>query len=111
MNFKTDALLTISLQNEFKEWKNQVEVLSFMNREKKLIDFVRMNSASSFFMDEVLADKDALSTETIAKISRIIHESNYLWISCVSDKLPSMHDNNLKGTFVISSKIFYIISA
>ncbi len=92
-----DSLLTISIQNEFKEWKEHIEVLSFLGREKEIIDLAKNNPGSHFFLDEVLVNKNTFTTDIIAEMSKIISGSSHLWISFVSDKLPVMEDDNLKG--------------
>ena len=96
-----NSLLTISVQNEFKEWKDHIEVSSFCGREKEIIVLVRNNPGCHFFLDEVLVNKNSFTTETIAEMSKIISKSSYLWISFVSDKLPVMEDDNLKGLLKI----------
>ncbi len=94
----SDSLLTRSIQSEFKELNTHVEVISFKAKSQRdLKDLVIAHPNCNFFMDEVLVSKNAIPATTIAFISNIISESNYLWIACQSDKLPNTSDVNLKG--------------
>ncbi len=102
---RSDALLTMSVQNEFEDLKTHVEVITFeTKREKDLIELVRANSNCNFFLDEVLVSKNSISSTAIATISTIISETNYLWIACQSDKLPNALDVNFRGKLHIMLK-------
>ena len=93
-----DSLLTLSMQRELLDLKDHIEVHSYFSRgESDLIQLVEDNSRCNFFLDEVLVHKSSISPSTIARMSQIIAESNYLWIACQSDKLPNLQDEKFKG--------------
>lgn len=69
----------------------------FISGSKELIQFAEEFPSCHFFLDEVYVDDNKISSETILKISNIISESSYLWISCQSDKLPNLNDKFLDG--------------
>ncbi len=67
---------------------------------KDLLELANDNKESHFFLDEVHVSQIQVSSKVIAEISNIISKDNFLWIACLSDRLPSKADSNLKGITV-----------
>ncbi len=74
-------------------------VSCFILGSKDLLDLVKKNPDSHFFLDEVHISANKISPKAIAEISNTVSRDNYLWIACQSDRLPIKTDPNLKGIF------------
>jgi hypothetical protein len=71
-----------------------------LSESKDLLELANDNKESHFFLDEVQVSPRGISSKVLAEISNIISKDNFLWIACLSDRLPSIADSNLKGITV-----------
>jgi hypothetical protein len=62
-----------------------------------LLELVKENSNSHFFLDEVDISKEQISPEILAEISKELSSDSYFWVACKSDKPPYKENRHLQG--------------
>jgi hypothetical protein len=63
----------------------------------ELLELVKENPNSHFFLDEVDVSKDQISPEIMAEISNELSIDSYLWVASKSDKPPYKDNKHLQG--------------
>jgi hypothetical protein len=77
-----------------------------LSESKDLLELANDNKESHFFLDEVQVSQNQVSSKVLAEISNIISKDNFLWIACLSDRLPSKTDPYPRGKIVHICLIF-----